>query len=171
MSNTGVFRGGEGLTELFPGIFHTTNPDNPDFHDGRFINMADTASMAKQLGHVERVGSGALRSIHTGTLALARQNSSNLSLSIAARLIDWDYGRYDFSEEAREKRRRLFYANEVVSTAFYEHLVPNIANSATQQFDVIEALLKARGVDRVDERRVHHLNLRAQREQNKTEQK
>lgn len=171
MSNSGVFRGGEGLTELFPGVFHTFEPDNPDFHDGRFIHMADTLSMAEQLGYIDKVGAGALRAIHTSTVELGRRGSSPLSIGLGARLIDWEFGRYDYSKNAQEKRRRLFYANSRVSTAFYEHLIPNIANSATKQFDVIEALLKARGVDRVDERRVHHLNLRALREQNKTEQK
>ncbi|MDB5162206.1 MAG: hypothetical protein JWM52_714 [Candidatus Saccharibacteria bacterium] len=165
MSAAGIFRGGEGLTELFPGVFHTTDPDNPDFHDGRFIHMTDAFEMAKQLGHIERVGSYAMKSIHESTVELGRQTTTGLSPSLGARLIDWEFGRYDYSEEAREKRRRLFYANQHVATAFYEHLILKTNNSATKQFDVIEALLKARGVDRPDERRAYHLHLRSQRNQ------
>ncbi|MEO6110094.1 MAG: hypothetical protein ABIP50_03745 [Candidatus Saccharimonadales bacterium] len=175
MNNSGTFRGGEGLTELFPGVFHTLDFDNPDFHDGRFIHFDDTYAMAAELGYIDKVGGYAIKAIHNGTVEIGQHplpGEPRPFVSIGSRLIDWQIAPRDHTPEGRTKRRRLFYANDRVATAFYDHLVPTWKTStATMQFDVIEALLKARGVDRHSPKRVHDTHIHDMREQNKTEQK
>lgn len=157
---------GRGNTEVIPGMFHVPDFTNPDYHDGSLVHYSHLVATAENMDILARLGGQAFNKIYTHAVqAYDHERHTNFSFrigSIEARGLDWRYNHRSSQPDHLTKRLRLFLTNELAADTFYDHIVPTSSDWPSRYLDIIEALLKARGYDRPDEKRAAQLARRAE---------